>query len=195
MNQTNQTLKEMSLNSYRLDSVCDLINGGAWSETEYAHNGIHVVKVTNLTDGRIIRRVDDYLPLSKYDEYKQHELKTGDIVVSTVGSHPTQPGSVVGRVALVTAEFSGSFLNQNAACIRINKPNLVSQRYFFYLANTVLFKHHIESRARGSANQVRMAIGELKKFEAQYPSIAKQKNIAAILSAYDARALVAQATA
>ncbi|MFH2211242.1 MAG: restriction endonuclease subunit S [Pseudomonadota bacterium] len=173
------------MNSYRLDSVCDLINGGAWSDTEYAPSGIHVVKVTNLSDGRIIRRDDDYLPISKYEEYKQHKLKAGDIVVSTVGSHPTQPGSVVGRVAIVAPEFSGSFLNQNAVCIRINKSNLVSQRYFFYLANTVLFKHHIESRARGSANQVRMAIGELKKFEAQYPRITEQKKIVATLSAYD----------
>lgn len=173
------------MNSYRLDSVCDFINGGAWSDTEYAHSGIHVVKVTNLSDGRVTRGDDNYLPFSKYEEYKQHELISGDIVVSTVGSHPTQPGSVVGRVALVSAEFSGSFLNQNAACIRVNKPNLVSQRYLFYLANTVIFKHHIESRARGSANQVRMAIGELKKFEVQYPSITEQKKIAAILSAYD----------
>lgn len=173
------------MNSYRLDSVCDFINGGAWSDTEYAHSGIHVVKVTNLSDGRVTRGDDNYLPFSKYEEYKQHELISGDIVVSTVGSHPTQPGSVVGRVALVSVEFSGSFLNQNAACIRVNKPNLVSQRYLFYLANTVIFKHHIESRARGSANQVRMAIGELKKFEVQYPSITEQKKIAAILSAYD----------
>ena len=183
--ETNQESWVLDLNSYRLDSVCDFINGGAWSDTEYAPSGIHVVKVTNLSDGRIIRRDDNYLPLSKFEEYKQHELRSGDIVVSTVGSHPTQPGSVVGRVALVSGEFSGSFLNQNAACLRVIKPNLVSQRYLFYLANTVLFKHHIESRARGSANQVRMAIGELKKFEVQYPSATEQKKVAAILSAYD----------
>src|SRR5207249_5328747 len=48
------------------------------------------------------------------------------------------------------------------------------------------FKHHIESRAQGSANQVRMALGELKKFTTDYPSIDDQCKIAAILSAYDA---------
>lgn len=171
--------------NYQLDFVCDFINGGSWSDTEYAPSGIHVVKVTNLSEGRITRRDDNYLPLSKYEKYKQHELKTDDIIVSTVGSHPTQPGSVVGRVALVSSEYAGSFLNQNAACVRVNKLNLVTQRYLFYLANTVLFKHHIESRARGSANQVRMAIGELKKFKSEYPKISVQKKIAAVLSAYD----------
>jgi type I restriction enzyme S subunit len=83
------------LNYYQLDSVCDLINGGAWSDAEYVSNGIHVVKVTNLSDGRIIRKDDNNLPHSQYEKYKQHELKAGDIVVSTVGSHPTQPGSLV----------------------------------------------------------------------------------------------------
>ncbi|MBC1268531.1 restriction endonuclease subunit S, partial [Trichormus variabilis FSR] len=54
-----------------------------------------------------------------------------------------------------------------------------------YISKTILFKHHIESRARGSANQVRMALGELKKFTFKFPPLPVQKKIAAILSAYD----------
>ncbi len=134
---------------------------------------------------RIVAKDDDYLPLSKFEEYSQHELRSNDVIVATVGSHPTQPGSVVGRTARISHEFSGSFLNQNAVCLRINRPDLINQRFLFYLSRTILFKHHIESRARGSANQVRMAIGELKKFTVDYPPLEDQKKIAAILSAYD----------
>jgi type I restriction enzyme, S subunit len=168
-----------------LGKVCDFINGGAWSDDEYVDSGIHVVKVTNMEDSTIVAKDDNYLPLSKYERYKQHELRTDDIVVATVGSHPTQPGSVVGRTVRIPKEYSGSFLNQNAVCMRAKRSDLVNQRYLFYLSKTVLFKHHIESRARGSANQVRMALGELKKFSADYPSICCQRKIAAILSTYD----------
>jgi len=168
-----------------LNEICDFVNGGAWSDDEYVDSGIHVVKVTNMEDGGIIEKNDDYLPLSKYEKYRQHELRTDDVVVATVGSHPTQPGSVVGRTARIPNAYSGSFLNQNAVCLRTKNSHLVDQRYLFYLSKTVLFKHHIESRARGSANQVRMAIGELKKFTADYPSIDTQRKIAAILLAYD----------
>jgi type I restriction enzyme S subunit len=168
-----------------LGNICDFINGGAWSDSEYVDSGIHVVKVTNMEDSTVVAGNDSYLPTSKYEKYKQHELRRGDVVVATVGSHPTQPGSVVGRTARIPKEYSGSFLNQNAVCLRTNRRDLLSQHYLFYLSKTVLFKHHIESRARGSANQVRMALGELKKFTADYPSIDDQRKIVAILSAYD----------
>jgi type I restriction enzyme S subunit len=169
-----------------LRDICEFINGGPWSDSEYTDSGIRVVKVTNMQNGTIVsRKDDDYLPLSKHEKYRKHELKTDDIVIATVGSHPTQPGSVVGRTSLIPASHSGSFLNQNAVCLRVKRSDKFCQRYLFYLSNTVLFKHHIESRARGSANQVRMALGELKKFTADYPSNQIQKKIAAILSAYD----------
>jgi len=99
----------------QLGDVCEFINGGAWKETEYSDSGIHVVKVTNIVAGEIVKRQDDsFLPDSKYDRYQTHELREGDIVVATVGSHPTQPGSVVGRTTRVNRTFAGSFLNQNA---------------------------------------------------------------------------------
>lgn len=171
---------------YSLEQISEFANGGPWSDTEYVSEGIRVVKVTNMRDGAISPYSDDnFLPLSKYESYKQHELKTDDIIVATVGSHPTQQGSVVGRTALVSEQFDGSFLNQNAVRIRVNASGLCCQKFLFYLTNTILFKHHIESRARGSANQVRMALGELKKFQFDFPDIDAQKKIAAILSAYD----------
>lgn len=169
----------------QLSEVCTFVNGGPWSDQEYVESGIHVVKVTNMVNGRIKAGKDNYLPYSKYDRYKKHQLRAGDLIVATVGSHPTQPDSVVGRTAVVTEEFDGSFLNQNAVCIRVIRSDLVEPNFLAYLSKTVLFRHHIESRARGSANQVRMALGELKKFSFDYPNVLEQQKIAAILSAYD----------
>jgi type I restriction enzyme S subunit len=170
----------------QLGDVCEFINGGAWKETEYSDSGIHVVKVTNIVAGEIVKRQDDsFLPDSKYDRYQTHELREGDIVVATVGSHPTQPGSVVGRTTRVNRTFAGSFLNQNAVCLRFPEGGEVCSEYFAYLTKTVLFKHHIESRAKGSANQVRMGIGELKKFGHSFPTLSVQRKIAAVLRAYD----------
>jgi type I restriction enzyme S subunit len=168
-----------------LDECFDFVNGGSWSEDEYVDGGIHVVKVTNLISGGVEHRNDSYLPESKYEKYKKHKLSEGDVVIATVGSHPTQQGSVVGRTSRIPKEFSGSFLNQNAVCLKNKKVDLVDTRYFFYLTRTVLFKGFIEGRAKGSANQVRMAIGDLKKFRHKFPDLDTQKKISAILSAYD----------
>lgn len=171
---------------YILDQVFEFINGGSWSEKEYEESGIHVVKVTNMVGGTVVRYKDDnFLPESKREQYFKHKVDSKDIIVATVGSHPTQQGSVVGRTSLIPDEFSGSFLNQNAVCIRVKRPDLVCSRYFYYITKTVLFKHHIESRARGSANQVRMALGELKKFSHDYPQLKVQKKISSMLASYD----------
>ncbi len=168
-----------------LSECFDFINGGAWSESEYSERGIHVVKVTNLINGSIESRKDNYLPLSRYETYKINKLIEGDIVIATVGSHPTQQGSVVGRTSRVPKEFEGSFLNQNAVCLKNRKVNLVDTRYLYFVTRTTLFKGYIEGRAKGSANQVRMALGDLKKFTYDFPSLNKQKKIAALLSSYD----------
>ena len=176
---------------YSLDEITDFLNGGAWSENEYVQEGIHVVKVSNLIDGSVERKEDDhYLPESKSVTYAKHRLQEFDVVVATVGSHPTNQGSVVGRTSLVPKEFDGSFLNQNAVCLRSKDTEILDQRFLYYLTKTVLFKHHIESRARGSANQVRMALGELKKFRFDYPAIEVQRKVVALLGATDAFAAV-----
>ena len=174
------------MSEYFLGDVFDFIHGGSWSESEYADSGIHVVKVTNMVNGGIITRPDDnYLPELKYDKYKAHKLEKNDILIATVGSHPTQQGSVVGRISLVLEKNAGSFLNQNAVCLRLKKYNLIDSIYFYHISKTIIFKWYIESRAKGSANQVRMALGDLKKFKHDYPEFKVQQAIAGILSAYD----------
>jgi type I restriction enzyme S subunit len=168
-----------------LADICEFINGGAWSDKEYVESGIPVVKVTNMVGGTIDTANMSYLPVASYGKYKQHELHTSDLIVSTVGSHPTQPGSVVGRTSVIPPCLNGAFLNQNAVCVRVKNRELICQKFLIYVAQTPIFKYHIESRARGSANQVRMAIGELKKFTFDFPPLFVQKKIAAVLSAYD----------
>jgi len=168
-----------------LDNYCSVINGGTWSEDEYVDEGIPVLRVSNMVGGTVVSKDDKFLSESSRETYAKHELAERDILIATVGSHPTQQGSVVGRTVRVPKAWSSAYLNQNAACLRINDADEVDPNFFWHLTNTVLFKHHIESRARGSANQVRMGIGELKKFDFDFPTIEIQRKIAAILTAYD----------
>lgn len=170
---------------HRLDDYCAVINGGAWSDDEYVGHGIPVLRVSNMVGGTVVTKDDKFLPDAARQTYIRHALSEKDILIATVGSHPNQQGSVVGRTSRVPQDWSGAYLNQNAACLRIKDTNKVEPNFFWHLTKTVLFKHHIESRARGSANQVRMAIGELKKFEFDFPSLRAQRKIAAILTAYD----------
>ncbi|HBA87417.1 MAG TPA: restriction endonuclease subunit S [Geobacter sp.] len=167
-----------------LEAIAEFTNGGAWSQAEYSKEGVPVVRVTDIKNETVGLSDCKFLPKLALNKYARHLLRAGDLVICTVGSHPTQPGSVVGRAAVVPETAHGALLNQNAVCIRSSSPG-VDQGWLGYLGRSQAFHDYIISCARGSANQVRMAIGLLKEMPVDLPSLAVQQRIAGILSAYD----------
>jgi type I restriction enzyme S subunit len=145
-----------------LEEIAEFINGGAWNQTEYADKGVPVVRVTDIKDETVDLSDCKFLPNSSLERYAKHVLRAGDLVVCTVGSHPTQPGSVVGRAAVIPDLADGALLNQNAVCIRSSSPD-VDQDWLSYFGRTRKFHDYIISCARRSANQVRMALVFLSK--------------------------------
>ena len=167
-----------------LGAVTEFINGGAWSQEEYASHGIPVVRVTDIRGETVEWSEPKFLPFSSLGRYAKHVLREGDLVICTVGSHPSQPGSVVGRPGIIPRRAHGALLNQNAVCIRSSCDQL-DQEWLGHLARTGAFRDYIIGCARGSANQVRMALGLLKGMPVCLPPIEEQRRIALILSAYD----------
>jgi type I restriction enzyme S subunit len=167
-----------------LEAIAEFINGGAWNQTEYSDEGVPVVRVTDIKNETVDLSDCKFLPESSRGKYVRHILRTGDLVICTVGSHPTQPGSVVGRAAVMPDCANGALLNQNAVCIRSSSPE-VDQGWLGYLGRSKPFHDYIISCARGSANQVRMAIGLLKEMPVEVPPLPVQRRITGILSAYD----------
>lgn len=168
----------------KLGEIADFINGGAWNQREYCRDGVPVVKVTNLKNGTVELDDVDYLPESSLDKYQRHTLFKGDLVVATVGSHPNLIASAAGRATIIPAMAEGALLNQNALCIR-TKSEVLHQGYLGYLGKSDLFQGYVKSIGRGAANQVRIALGLIKEFTFDLPSLPTQCKIASILSAYD----------
>ena len=168
-----------------LGEIADFVNGGAWNQDEYSIDGIPVVRVTDIRGETVDMSDCKHLPKTSLQKYSKHLLRAGDLVICTVGSHPSQPGSVVGRVAVIQPGAQGALLNQNAVRIRSASPQ-VNQDWLGYLARSKPFRVYIVSCATGSASQVRMAIGLLKQMRVEVPPLPIQRRIAGILSAYDA---------
>ena len=175
---------EAKLRKATLGEIADFTNGGAWNQTEYSKEGVPVVRVSDIRDETVNLSDCKFLPSTSLAKYERHQLAEGDLVICTVGSHPTQPGSVVGRTAIIPTHADGALLNQNVVRIRASKPD-VDQRWLGYLGRSRKFHNYIISCARGSANQVRMAIGLLKEMPVEVPPLSVQRQIAGILSAYD----------
>ena len=168
-----------------LGEVCDFFNGGAWSDKEYVNEGIPVLKVTNCKSTGFQLDNLNYLSEKSREKYKKNNLIIGDIIIATVGSHPNLIESAAGRSCIVNSQVEGFYLNQNAVCIRTKDKRILSQKYLGYLCKCADFQHYIQSRGRGAANQMRIAISSIKEYSFTLPDFENQQYIADILSVYD----------
>ncbi len=168
-----------------LGENCDFINGGSWTEAEYCDNGIPVLKVSNFnTKGFSISDIS-FLNIDKEKKYLKNKLELNDIVIATVGSHPSLVNSAAGRTVRVNRLVESFFLNQNAICLRTTNVELIDQIFLYYLTETRIFRNFIQQRGKGAANQMRIPISGIKDFTYNFPPIKTQRKIASILSGYD----------
>ena len=116
----------------RLGELCDFINGGAWSDKEYAPEGIPVLKVTNCKNSGFSLSELSYLPHSLEQKYIQNKLQRNDVIIATVGSHPNLVNSSAGRSVIVNSFVEGFYLNQNAVCIRTKDEEILDQLFWGY---------------------------------------------------------------
>lgn len=170
---------------YRLDDICEFINGGTWSDKEYTDDGIPVLKVSNIKRNGFAIEELNYIPYELLNKYRKHLLRVGDVVIATVGSHPNLVESAAGRSCVITQQVKDFLLNQNAVCIRSKNKDVLLQSYLGSLCKTRDFQHFIQMRGKGAANQMRIAISAIKDYECDIPDLLTQKKIGESLSAYD----------
>lgn len=175
----------MSWELFKLDDVCDVINGGSWTQDEYVSQGVKVIKVSNLVNDAIDESNMSHLPYESLSVYEKNILKSYDLVVTTVGSHPQLKASAAGRGFVISPVYEGSLLNQNTVCIRTKDENVLFNRYLGYVGRSEDFRHSIQQTGRGAANQMRIPISNIKLYALSVPPLETQKRIASILSNYD----------
>ena len=169
----------------KLGELCDFINGGAWSDKEYAPEGIPVLKVTNCKNSGFSLSELSYLPYSLEQKYIQNKLQRNDVIIATVGSHPNLVNSSAGRSVIVNSFVEGFYLNQNAVCIRTKDQEILDQLFWGHYSKYYLFQNYIQMRGKGAANQMRIAISAIKDYPMPLPPINVQRHIASILFRYD----------
>ena len=157
--------------------------GFAFKLDDYKSSGRRIVKVSNLNQDIYDESKYVYLDLSEIEKHKDVILKKSDIVISTVGSWPNNPNSVVGKVTRIPQYLEGSLLNQNAVIFRGN--NEVSQDFLYYLLKDDLFTNYIIGTAQGSASQASIKLTDIMNYPVHLPPLPTQQKIAAILSSLD----------
>lgn len=157
--------------------------GYAFKSSQYRPHGHPIVKVSNFEEDSISTQGLVFIDHEEVESHKSVMLHCGDVLIATVGSWPSNPASVVGRVVRVPHELDEALLNQNSVTLRA-KPEL-DQNYLFYQLRSSDFKDYIIGTAQGSANQASIKLKDIFGYKFYIPPLKTQKAITHILGTID----------
>jgi type I restriction enzyme S subunit len=173
----------MSWTSRTLGEICDEVKGviqtgpfgSQLHESDYVREGVPVVMPKNIVDGRISTEEIAFVSEQNANRLQRHMLAVGDIVYGRRGD--------IGRRALITEREHGWLCG--TGCLRVSLGNTIIDPMFlyYYLGESSVTKR-IANQAIG-ATLPNLNTSILRSVPARYPSLASQRQIASILSAYD----------
>lgn len=151
----------------KLGEVIDYKKGYAFKSDIYSSSGKKIIKVSNFNEKYINDTVDSYIEIDEAKKYMDYEIKTNDIIVSTVGSWPNNQKSIVGKVILVPKTVCGGLLNQNA--VRIRSKNKLMHLYIYCCLFNKKYSQYVISGAQGSANQASVTLEHIFDYDILIP--------------------------
>lgn len=174
----------MEWKEVRLGDVIDYKKGFAFKSSMYKSTGTYIVRVSDTTANSVDVSLCNCISPELAHQYTDYSLKTKDIIIATVGSWPTNPASIVGKVVRVPESANNALLNQNA--VRIRSNGIVDSDYLYYLLKEEHFSKYLVGTAQGSANQASITLKDIFGYSFSAPSeIKDQHRIASILSSLD----------
>lgn len=168
-----------------LGDLVSHFKGLAFKSKDYRPTGIPIVKVSNFTDNSIDTARLEHIPESVAASSSNVRLKSGDIVIATVGSWPSNPASVVGKTIKVPRSADGALLNQNAVALRHKSGDPVEQQYIYYCLKSSNFIDYLVGGAQGSANQASITLSSIFRYRINGYDYVTKKNIVDTLSSID----------
>ncbi len=160
----------------RLKFLLTYFKGFAFKSDDFSDKGIPIVKASNIKQ-HVVKNIQSYIQTTNQRvEFEKSRLKTGDIVISTVGSKPNIIESSVGQLCSIGTEFNGAYLNQNTVCMRPHKA--LNKRFLKYFFASIYVRNLFDSKALWIANQAYLEIDEILDIVIALPHIDEQTLIA-----------------
>ncbi|QUM87426.1 restriction endonuclease subunit S [Moritella sp. 36] len=166
-----------------LDEHISTQKGFAFKSKWFVDMGREIVKVSDFTSDSIepngLMKISEDLG----EQYSRYALSTGDVIIQTVGSWPSNPASVVGKAVRVPKTVNGALLNQNA--VKIIPRETMHRGFLYYLLRSNDFKEYIIGTAQGAASQASITLDAIKRYKFELPEFKEQVAIAKYLENYD----------
>jgi len=150
--------------------------GSDLKASEYTSNGVRIIQLQNIGDGKFNGEYKIYTSMDKADELMSSNIFAGDIIISKMGDP-------VGRACIIPEDLKRCVMASDGIRLVVNEKK--NSKYFIYsLINSKRIRKKIERKATGSTRK-RIALKNLKKIPLPLPKKTEQQKIAACLSSLD----------
>ena len=161
----------------KLTDVCEFFNG-LWKGEIPPFVQVGVIRNTNFAkDGSLDDSDIAYLDVEA-KKFEKRKLKRGDVILEKSGGGPKQP---VGRVALFELETGNYSFSNFTSAIRVSDPRSLDFRYLHKFLYSFYLFGRTETMQSNSIGIRNLNGDAYKAIEIEYPKIAEQKRIVAIL--------------
>lgn len=163
----------------RISEVC-LIGDGTHAKIKRQESGILYLTAKNIKPGGLNLTKVDYLSVSDFQKYfanvqSVRKPEPNDVILGIIGS--------IGEAYLVQPK-EGFGISSSVAILRPN-PEILWPPYLYYWVKSPLFQNVLRGLQAGVV-QCYVSLEALGSAPIYYPSLEKQKKIAAIFSDYEA---------
>ncbi len=162
-----------------IEEAFEFVRNGVSIKQLDGASGIPITRIETIWNTTIDDERFGYANIEDVEEYKNHLLEDGDILMSHINS-PKH----LGKCAIYRNKPEVLIHGMNLLNLRPKKNILVPQFAFYYLSSNS-FKEAITKISNQSVNQASFSTTNLKKLKIPLPPLAEQQKIAAILDAAD----------
>ncbi|MDE1336086.1 restriction endonuclease subunit S [Vibrio aestuarianus] len=146
--------------------------GSDLKTNDYKEDGIPLIQLNNIRDGKHILRNFKYVTEQKKNELSRHIARPRDIVLAKMA----EP---VARSAIVSGQFDEYVIV--ADCVKMTPDSQkIDLNFLNWAINSEVVKTQAELVSTGTT-RIRISLGELKKLKVPYPSHGEQTQIANFL--------------
>ncbi|MDG4716531.1 restriction endonuclease subunit S [Winogradskyella marincola] len=134
------------------------------------------IRARDIKNGKINFDQPTYISESTFNLISRYIVNKGDVIITIVGAN-------IGDTAMVTGEFDGANLTENAVKL-VSDKDKADSLFLKYALVPNYMKYYFQIVASGAA-QDKLGIYKIKKIKINLPPLKTQRKIASILSAYD----------
>ena len=159
----------------KLGEVCDFQNGFAFKSSLFKEKGLPIIRITNISGGRVTDEDYKYFDSSDYPKrVEEFRVSQGDILIA-------MSGATTGKIGWYDNEVP-AYLNQRVGRFIPNSDVLNNRFLYHYLQ---MKGEHLYLMAGGGAQPNLSSTDIKEKFPIPIPPLSEQQRIVEILDKFD----------